>query len=85
MSGVFAEYTSRFLVLGGILIALVLVFFTISILIVPFVAALFVVYLVEPALTRLQRHSFSPGNAFLLTFSPDSPAWASRCSSSHPG
>jgi predicted PurR-regulated permease PerM len=66
MSGLFGEYSSRVFALGGILLTLVLGYFTVSVLLVPLVAALFLVYLLDPALVRLQRRDFSAGNAFLL-------------------
>jgi predicted PurR-regulated permease PerM len=66
MISVFGEHTTRLLILGAIALALVFAFFTVSILLVPLVAAPFVVYLVDPAVIRRQRHNLSPGNSFLL-------------------
>ena len=66
MRGIFGDHTSRIFMLGALLLALAFAFFAVNILLVPFVAALFAVYLFEPGVTRLQRHSFSPGNAFIL-------------------
>ena len=66
MSGVFGEYTTRLLVLGGLVIALVLAFFTVRILLVPSIAALFLVYVSEPAIIALQRRNMNPGSAFLV-------------------
>jgi len=66
MTGMFGDFTSRILLLSALAVALVFGFFTINILLVPFVAALFVVYLFDPVVTLLRRRNFSPGNAFVL-------------------
>ncbi len=60
----FGDFTSRILLLFGIALVIVFGFFTINVLLVPCVAALFVVYLFEPLVTRLQRRNINPGNAF---------------------
>ena len=60
------ETPGRVLLVTGLLIAILLVFFAVRVLLVPFVAALFVVYLFDPAVTALQRRGFERGPAFLI-------------------
>ena len=48
------------------MLALLLTFLAIRILLVPFVAALFVVYLVDPAILAFQRRGMDRGKAFLI-------------------
>ncbi len=66
MKNLFGDLPLRLLALGGLLLAMVLLFFAVRVLLVPFVAALFVVYLFEPAITALQRRGMERGKAFLL-------------------
>jgi predicted PurR-regulated permease PerM len=66
VKSLFGEAGVRILALGALLLALVLAIFAIQILIVPFVAALFVVYLFEPAILTMQRRGLDRGHAFLL-------------------
>ena len=58
----------RLLAFGLVLVALFLAFLAIEILLVPFVAALFVVYLFDPAIVALQRRGMDRGKAFLVLF-----------------
>ena len=66
MKSLFGETGVRVLALGALLIALILAVFAIQILLVPFVAALFVVYLFDPAILALQRRGLDRGHAFIL-------------------
>src|SRR5581483_3729604 len=66
MKNLFGETPLRLLAFCGLLVALFLAFLTIRILLVPFVAALFVVYLFEPAIVVLQRRGMDRGKAFLI-------------------
>src|SRR5581483_6666937 len=72
MKNLFGETPLRLLAFCGLLVALFLAFLTIRILLVPFVAALFVVYLFEPVIVVMQRRGMDRGHAFLallgLTF-----------------
>jgi putative permease len=56
----------RYLIIGALLVALVLAFFAVRILLVPFVIALFVVYLFDPAIVALQQRGLERGSAFLI-------------------
>jgi predicted PurR-regulated permease PerM len=60
------ETPFRILVIAAVIAALALTFFAVRILLVPFVAALFVVYLFDPAVVILQRRGLERGPAFLL-------------------
>ncbi len=64
----FSDFVTRLLFLGALVLFLGLAYFTVRILLVPFIAALFLVYLFEPGVTRLGRREFTPGNAFLILF-----------------
>jgi len=66
VKNLFGETGLRILAVGALLVALVLAFFVIRILLVPFVAALFVVYLFDPAILAMQRRGMDRGHAFLL-------------------
>src|SRR5207237_1963252 len=66
MKNLFGEFPVRIIAFGALLLALILVFLAIQILLVPFVAALFVVYLFDPAIVVMQRRGLDRGNAFLL-------------------
>ena len=66
MKSLFGETPARILAFCGLLISLILAFIAVEILVVPFVAALFVVYLFDPAIVALQRRGMDRGNAFLL-------------------
>lgn len=66
MKNLFGELPVRLLAFGALLAVLVLAFFAVQILLVPFVAALFVVYLFDPAVMALQRRGMDRGKAFLI-------------------
>ena len=66
MKNLFGETPMRLLAFGGLLLALFLAFLAVRILLVPFVAALFVAYLFDPAITVFQRRGLDRGNAFLI-------------------
>ena len=66
MKNLFGETPLRLLAFGGLLLALFLAFLAVRILLVPFVAALFVVYLFDPAITAFQRRGVERGKAFLI-------------------
>ena len=66
MKNLFGEAPVRLLAFGALLITLVLAFLAIQILIVPFVAAMFVVYLFDPVVIALQRRGMERGRAFLI-------------------
>jgi predicted PurR-regulated permease PerM len=66
MKNLFGEAPVRILAFGALLLALILAFLAIQILLVPFVAALFVAYLFDPAIVVLQRRGMDRGYAFLL-------------------
>jgi predicted PurR-regulated permease PerM len=66
MKQLFGETHLRILAVAGFLVVLVLAFFAIQILLVPFVAALFVFYLYDPAVILLQRRGMDRGPAFML-------------------
>lgn len=62
----FDDLPSRVLGFAGLLILAALLVLTIKVLLVPFVAALFVVYLFDPVIEALQRQGLGRGKAFLL-------------------
>ncbi len=66
MKNLFGEFPTRILAFGALLLALVLAFLAIQILLVPFVAALFVAYLFEPGVVILQQRGMDRGKAFLI-------------------
>jgi predicted PurR-regulated permease PerM len=66
MKSVFGDTTIRVLAFAALLLGFVLVFVAIRVLLVPFVAALFVVYLFDPAIIVLRRRGIDPSNAFLV-------------------
>ena len=66
MKQLVGDTSTRILLLIALLAALVLVFLTLHILLVPLVAASFVAYLLEPGIEVLERRGFKRGNAFLL-------------------
>jgi putative permease len=66
VKNIFGEMPLRILAFAGLLLVLLLAFLAVQILIVPFVAALFVVYLFDPAITVLQRRGIDPGKGFLI-------------------
>jgi putative permease len=61
-----SEYATRFLLFGGLILGGFLAFFAARILLVPFVAALFLVYVFEPAVIQLRRKHLSASTAFVL-------------------
>ena len=64
MKSLFGETGVRILALGALVLGLILAVFVIQILLVPFVAALFVVYLFDPAVLAMQRKGIDRGHAF---------------------
>jgi predicted PurR-regulated permease PerM len=66
MKNSLAESPARFLPVAFVLLGLLLILVAIRILLVPFVAAFFVVYLFDPAVVMLQRRGLQRGTAFLL-------------------
>jgi predicted PurR-regulated permease PerM len=62
----FGDLSLRVLLFVALLLGAVLLFFALEILLVPFVAALFVLYLFEPGVTALQRREMERGRAFLI-------------------
>ena len=66
MKNLFGEAPVRLLAFAALLAGLFLAFLTIQILLVPFVAALFVVYLFDPVVVILQRRGMDRGQAFLV-------------------
>ena len=66
MKNLFGEGPLRVLAFAGLIVVLVLAFFAVQILLVPFVAALFVAYLFDPVIVILQRRGMDRGKAFLL-------------------
>jgi predicted PurR-regulated permease PerM len=65
MKNLFSEGPMRLLAFGALLVLLFVAFLAVRVLLVPFVAALFVVYLFEPAVMALQRRGMDRGHAFL--------------------
>ena len=66
MKNLFGEVPLRILAFAGLLLVIVLAFLAIRILLVPFVAALFVVYLFDPGVAAMQRRGMEPGKAFVV-------------------
>lgn len=66
MKNMFGETPLRFLAFGGLLAVLFLALLAVQILLVPFVAASFVVYLFDPAIMGLQRRGMERSKAFLI-------------------
>lgn len=66
MKSLFGETGLRILAVAALVLGLVLAIFVIQILLVPFVAALFVLYLFDPAILAMQRRGMDRGHAFLL-------------------
>jgi putative permease len=66
MRNLLGEIPVRVLAFGGLLLLIILSVLVLQILIVPFVAALFVVYLFDPAITAMQRRGIGPGSGFLI-------------------
>jgi predicted PurR-regulated permease PerM len=66
MTTLFGEAPVRILAFAALLLALFLAFLAIQILLVPFIAALFVVYLFDPAVLVMQRRGMDRGRAFLI-------------------
>jgi len=69
MKSLIGDTPVRLLTFAALLVALTITFLALRILLVPFVAALFVVYLFEPGVVVLQRRGFERGPAFLLLLS----------------
>jgi predicted PurR-regulated permease PerM len=69
MKKLFGEAPLRILAFLFLLAMLAAAFFVVRILLVPFVAAMFVVYLFDPVVVGLQRRGFERGPAFLLVLS----------------
>jgi predicted PurR-regulated permease PerM len=65
VKNLFGDGPARLLAFGALVALLFLAFMAVKVLLVPFVAALFVVYLFEPAILVLQRRGMDRGNAFL--------------------
>jgi len=66
MRSAFRDTTIRVIAFAALLLAFLIVFAAIRILLVPFVAAMFVVYLFDPAIIVLRRRGIDPSNAFLV-------------------
>ena len=66
MKNLFGEMPVRILSFGALLLGLFLAFLAVQILLVPFVAALFIVYLFDPAVLMLQRRGMDRGTSFLI-------------------
>jgi len=66
MKNLVGETPGRILAFAALILALALLFVATRILLVPFVAALFVVYLFEPAVVAFQRRGIRRGSAFLV-------------------
>jgi predicted PurR-regulated permease PerM len=66
MKNSLAESPARFLPVAFVLLGLLLILVAIRILLVPIVAAFFVVYLFDPGVMMLQRRGLQRGTAFLL-------------------
>ena len=66
MKSRFGELPLKILGFGLVLVFVVLIAVTVRILLVPFVAALFLAYLLEPGIIVMQRRGMGRGNAFLL-------------------
>ena len=66
MKTLFGDAPLRILAFGALILALVLAFLAIQILLVPFIAALFVAYLFEPGVVAMQRRGLDRGKAFLI-------------------
>jgi predicted PurR-regulated permease PerM len=69
MKTLFGDLPLRIVGLAVVFCLVVLVVITIDILLVPFVAALFLAYLLEPGIIALQRRGMDRGNAFLVLLS----------------
>jgi predicted PurR-regulated permease PerM len=69
MKNLFGETPVRILAFAVLLVTLFLAFMAVRILLAPFVAALFVAYLFEPAIVILQRRGMDRGRAFLVLLS----------------
>jgi predicted PurR-regulated permease PerM len=65
MKNLFGEGPARLLAFGALLALLFIAFLAVKVLLVPFVAALFLVYLFDPAILAFQRRGMERGNAFL--------------------
>ena len=68
MKNLFGDTGGRILAVAFLLVAAILAFYVIQILLVPFVAALFVVYLFDPAILAMQRRGLDRGHAFIVLF-----------------
>jgi putative permease len=68
MKQILGDMPTRFLAFGILLAVLILAFLTLRILLVPLVAASFVVYLFDPAIVTMQRRGMDRGTSFLLLF-----------------
>jgi predicted PurR-regulated permease PerM len=66
MKQLIGEWSVRLLVITIVAAALVTFYFSIQILLVPFVAAVFLGYLFDPAMVPLQRRGMDRVNAYLL-------------------
>jgi len=66
MKNLFGDTPGRILIFAVILVLLALLVVAVRILLVPFVAALFVAYLFDPGIVVLQRRGMERGVAFLL-------------------
>jgi predicted PurR-regulated permease PerM len=66
MKKLFGEFPARLVGIAVVLIAIVFLIFTVQILLVPFVGALFLAYLFEPGVVVLQRRGVGRRNAFIL-------------------
>src|SRR5262249_37137929 len=68
VKNLFGDTGGRILAVAFLLVAAILAFYVIQILLVPFVAALFVVYLFDPAILAMQRRGLDRGHAFIVLF-----------------
>jgi predicted PurR-regulated permease PerM len=66
MKTLFGDAPVRILAFGALLLAIVLAVLAIQILLVPFVGALFVVYLFDPGIIAMQRRGIDRGKGFLI-------------------
>jgi predicted PurR-regulated permease PerM len=68
MTKFFGNQTARIAGIAALLILVVLMVLTVQILLAPLVAAFFVVYLFEPAVTALEKRGVARGRSFLILF-----------------
>ena len=66
MKKLFGEVPARLVGIAIILALVILLVLTVRVLLVPFVGALFLAYLLEPGIVVLQRRGMGRGNAFIV-------------------